>query len=91
MIYGVLGLIFGFFGVLLVATQFLAPIAATEMIIISIMFLLTPIINIIIGFISGVIIAHIFNFTNRYTDGLKLEVQEIETYREQLEFSKRSL
>jgi membrane associated rhomboid family serine protease len=76
-VYGVLGLIFGLFGVLFLLSQFLAPITTMEIISISMVFLLMPVMNIIIGFIAGVVIALIFNFMSRYTGGLELEIEEI--------------
>lgn len=76
-IYGVLGLVFGFFAILFLLTLFVAPIATMEILSILMVLLLIPLMNVIIGFITGVIIALIFNFISRYTGGLELEMEEI--------------
>jgi hypothetical protein len=77
LITGVIGLFFGLVGILFAGTQIMGGIGTTETIVILSMVLLAPVIYGILGFITGLIAAIIFNTASGYIGGLEMEIEEI--------------
>jgi hypothetical protein len=76
LITGVIGLFFGLVGILFAGTQTMGSIGTTEIIAILSMVLLAPLIYGILGFITGLIAATIFNASSGYIGGLEIEIEE---------------
>jgi hypothetical protein len=76
LVAGVSGLFFGFSWMLLMGSQAI-ELEARELMMMLAMILIIPVIYGIIGFITGLIAAIIFNSVSGYIGGLEMEVEEI--------------
>ncbi|WMW25197.1 hypothetical protein RE474_00320 [Methanolobus sediminis] len=77
LVTGVIGFFFGLTGILFMGAQTTAGIGAAEIIAILSMVLLAPVIYGIMGFITGLIAAIIFNAASGYIGGLEMEIEEV--------------
>jgi hypothetical protein len=76
LVAGISGFFFGFSWILLMGSQAI-ELGTRELMIMLAMVLIIPIIYGIIGFITGLIAAIIFNAVSGYIGGLEMEIEEI--------------